>query len=93
MILIVLFLLLSKKLKHSLKELDIFIYLHNHFLGQPMFIKKTFIGGLFSIGFLAFAISLISRLSINYLHQNIIETKMLVPLVTLENEYKSVILM
>lgn len=93
MILIVIFLFISNKLKHTLKDLDIFIYLHNHFLGQPMFIKKTYIGGLFSIGFLAFAVSVISKLSINYLHQNIIETKMLVPLVTLEKDYKAVRIM
>ena len=92
MILIVLFLFLSNKLRDPLKELDIFIYLHNHFLGQPMFIKKTYIGGFFSIGFIAFAVSIISKLSINYLHQNIIETKVLVPLVTIENDYKSVII-
>lgn len=72
-------------------ELDIYSVQHNYEDNKPMYIRKTILGGLFSIAFMFAAISILFKLSLNYALNNIDEKKALVPLVALEQEYKHVI--
>jgi septation ring formation regulator EzrA len=55
-----------------------------------MYIRKTLIGGIFSIIFIFAALSVIFRMSFSYMIDNVIETKALVPYVAFEQEYENV---
>jgi hypothetical protein len=89
--LLIAFILITGRLKPYIKKIDIFIFLHNHFITEAMYIKKTFIGGLFSVVYMTLASIFISSFTIGYLYNNISEFKLLIPLVTLEREYEDVI--
>ena len=78
--------LLVNKLRGVISKLDIFSDKHNHNIGSEMYLKRTKLGGYFSILFLLLALVLISMSLIYYSIDNIIENKALVPLITLEEE-------
>ena len=56
-----------------------------------MYVRKTLIGGAFTLAFLSFAVFLIANTGMSYSLDNIIEQKALVPLVALEQDYHNVI--
>lgn len=66
--------------------LDIFTDKHNHTNDQPMRLRKTHLGGLFTLIFLMIAIMFASTNSIYFLDDNIIEVKSMIPLIALEDK-------
>lgn len=80
----------TSKTRRLLNTLDFYVYQHNHFINKPMYVRKTIIGGTFTLAFLALAFFLISNTAMNYSIDNIIEQKALVPLVALEQDYDNV---
>mmetsp|Transcript_2028 Transcript_2028/g.4613 ORF Transcript_2028/g.4613 Transcript_2028/m.4613 type:complete len:1061 (-) Transcript_2028:540-3722(-) len=81
-----LFILLHKK-KSCFSHFDIFKKNHNHFVDEIMYIRKKPIGGLFSLWYVFFAMFFIVISFATYFVDNIDETKALVPLVAVEDEY------
>jgi N-acetylneuraminic acid mutarotase len=85
------FLFLFIRTRKILIRLDLFTFQHNFDLNTPLVSKKTFIGGVASSIFFVIAISILVKMSLAFGLDNITETKALVPLVALEQEYGSVI--
>ncbi|OMJ73406.1 hypothetical protein SteCoe_27918 [Stentor coeruleus] len=75
-----------KKLRNNLKILDIFSNMHNHDLMVPMVMKKTNLGGFFTVIFVAATMVYFGTTIIEYYYNNVQETKALVPLIVLEND-------
>lgn len=90
-LILILLLLASYRTHRFVKNLDMYSHYHNYIDQNTMVIRRTIIGGIFSIGFIFTAISLVSKLSTIYSLENVIEGKALVPLIALEENYKSVI--
>jgi hypothetical protein len=92
LIILILIILLTiwGRLFRYIRALDLYIHNHNYKIGSPMYLKKTIIGGLFSIIFVILSTIIITYGVAGYAVDNIQEVKTLVPLVTLE-EYKEVI--
>lgn len=80
-----------KQKRYLFKKLDLYTKNHNHFIGEIMYVKARAAGGLFSVLFLLLALIFIFTTIVNYREDNIQESKALVPLVTLEEEYSNVI--
>lgn len=68
--------------------IDIFTENHNYNEGVPMIFKRTMIGAFFSLILILLIIRQIMSEVIKYQDLNTIETKRLLPLVSMENEYK-----
>lgn len=79
------------KTRRILTNLDMYTLQHNYKLDHPMVARKTIIGGIASISFIVVAMSIVFSMGLTYGLDNIVETKALVPLVVLEQEYGSVI--
>jgi hypothetical protein len=88
---LILLLIASYRTRRFLKNLDIYSNYHNYSNQKTMLIRRTIIGGIFSIAFALTSISVVSKLSTFYALENVIEGKALVPLIALEENYKSVI--
>jgi hypothetical protein len=84
-------LLLFSKTRSCLKNIDMYSQQHNHEENQPIYITKTLIGGIFTTGFLFAALAIIFNMFLSYAIDNIRETKGLVPLAALEQQYDNVI--
>ncbi|CAG9318127.1 unnamed protein product [Blepharisma stoltei] len=67
-------------------SIDLYKTQHNHVLETPMLLKKTRIGGIFSLIFLILAVMIIISILIDYSINNEIEIKSLVPLVVMNHE-------
>lgn len=85
-IFVLIFLLVLHQKKNTLTQIDIFKESHNHNVDQVMYLRKTPIGGFFSVIFMVLALILIVVAILNYQSSNIIENKSLVPLLILEAE-------
>jgi hypothetical protein len=72
-------------------KIDIFSQRHNYDIDQPMYIRKTLIGGIFTTAFIFASIAIIFSMFLSYAIDNIRETKALVPLAALEQKYDNVI--
>ncbi|CAG9310949.1 unnamed protein product [Blepharisma stoltei] len=79
-------LLCIKSLRNKLHEIDLYEDDHNYKLLENMVRRNTYIGGLFSIIFMAAAVILICESIIVFIKNNVYESKSLVPLVALESE-------
>jgi hypothetical protein len=77
--------------RNFLKNKDIFSQQHNYEEDQPIYIRKTLIGGLFTTAFYFAAVGIVFSMILSFLIDNIRETKALVPLAALEQQYDSVI--
>jgi hypothetical protein len=55
-----------------------------------MQVKRTLLGGTFTIFVICFATMIVTNQSVSYIMDNSIETKALVPLVAIEEEYDNV---
>jgi hypothetical protein len=87
----ILSLLIFKRARYFFKMIDIFSKHHNYEQDKPMTIKKTLIGGIFTMAFMFYALGIIFNVFLSYGLDNIRETKGLVPLVALEQQYENVI--
>lgn len=76
-------LLLSKKFRDKIHSVDIYTMKHNHKLMVPMYIKKTTLGGIFTVLFIFVALDFVIIYLLRYHMNNLIETRVLVPLVTI----------
>jgi hypothetical protein len=90
-LILILFLISSHNSKKLLASLDLYSLNHNYEVGKAMYIRKTLLGGLFSIIFIFISLSLVFSSTITFILDNIVETQTLVPLVTIEQDYKNVI--
>ena len=70
--------------RNLLINIDQFTHNHNYKLDNPMYLIKNIWGGIFFIIFLLIAVLLICLASFQYEYENIIESKVLMPLVILE---------
>lgn len=90
-ILIVCILAALGRLVRYIKLLDIYVHHHNYKVNSQMYVKKTIVGGIFSIIFLILSAVILTDGIATYTLNNISEIKNLVPLVTLEEDYEHVI--
>lgn len=79
------------KTRKIVRSLDLYKLEHNYEVDKVMYIRTTLLGGLFSIVFLFVALSIIFSTSMSFAFNNVVETKALVPMVALEQEYGDVI--
>jgi hypothetical protein len=84
------FLLTCGKSYKFLKRIDIYSKKHNFEEGQPITVKKTLIGGMFTTIFIFAALGIIFNIFLSYAIDNIREIKALVPLAALEKQYDNV---
>jgi hypothetical protein len=87
---LLLLLLFNTRFRKFISKIDIYIYNHNHFVNSPMQVKRTLLGGTFTIFVICFATMIVTNQSVSYIMDNSIETKALVPLVAIEEEYDNV---
>jgi hypothetical protein len=76
--------------RRIIKNLDLYSIQHNYKENEIMMIRKTFMGGISSLVLVIVGMSVVFSMSINQGMNNIVETKALVPLMSLENEYEHV---
>ena len=79
-----------KKSNQLLRSCDIYTHDHNYFTGDIMYVKKTALGGFFTLLFIGASLIMITSAMIAYLEDNVVENKALVPLITIEQEYKTI---
>ena len=87
--LIVLLFLMFHKFRGLAYKMDSFTSQHSNDLDQPIIYRKTAIGGLFSLFFLAFCLATVPPMMDSYINDNIYEQKALVPLVTVDKTISS----
>ncbi|CAG9320208.1 unnamed protein product [Blepharisma stoltei] len=85
-LLVIILFIFVKKGREFLEDADLYTNGHNHLAGQAMYLKKTKIGGLFSIIFIFIAIIAVGTALVNYSLNNVYEVKSLVPLVVLKQD-------
>lgn len=73
-----------QKVRKVIIMFDIFTKLHNYIIDKKMWIKKTELGGLFSVAFAVVAIMFFLINTLEFLNGNIFEDKALVPTITME---------
>jgi hypothetical protein len=76
--------------KTWIMNLDLYNKKHNHFVDEPMYVRKTGLGGLFSVLFILVVMIFIATTLITYSLNNIEESKALVPIVTLDEDFDKV---
>jgi len=86
-IVIVVFFVLDQEKRWYFQKIDLYTKNHNHFIDEIMYVRARPLGGLFSVIFILIALIFVFSNVIIYERDNIQETKALVPLVTLEEEY------
>jgi hypothetical protein len=79
------------KTRYIIQKLDLYSLRHNYDEGQAMYVRKTLFGGIFTIVFIFGGIALVFNFLLSYHIDNIRETKGLIPLFSLEQEYEEVI--
>ncbi|CAG9320202.1 unnamed protein product [Blepharisma stoltei] len=85
-LIVIIVMVLLRKVETFLFYFDIYSDKHNHFIGKPMYLKRTKLGGVFGMAFIFLAIIIIGVEIVNYVLNNVYETKSLVPLVVLEQD-------
>jgi hypothetical protein len=75
-----------KKIREKLNLVDLYIDKHNYDKDQPMYLRKTIIGGLFTIVFVIVASILVFSTSMNYFYNNIRDVQTLIPSTLLEKQ-------
>ena len=78
----IILMVVSKRLRENLFHADMYTTKHNHKLMVPMYIKKTTLGGLCTLVFMMGALVFITLTMLKYYMVNTIETRTLVPLIT-----------
>mmetsp|Transcript_34315 Transcript_34315/g.60062 ORF Transcript_34315/g.60062 Transcript_34315/m.60062 type:complete len:1187 (+) Transcript_34315:3689-7249(+) len=86
-IIILVYIVLDQNKRRLMAKIDLYTQKHNHFIDEIMFIRARPLGGLFSVIFILIALIFVFTNLIIFDRDNIQETKALVPLVTLEEEY------
>lgn len=84
------FCLISREKRIGFKKLDIYNELHTHFIGEQMIKQETVLGGLASVLFFLVALLFFITALVVFIYDNVVETKALVPLVTLQEDFNSV---
>jgi len=79
----------SKRLREVLPYLDMYDENHKHELNQPMILRRTYLGGLFSVLFIVMAALLCLNTVLLFKYENVEELKSLLPLVTVDKEFKA----
>jgi hypothetical protein len=79
------------KTRYIIQELDLYSLRHNYDEGQAMYVRNTLFGGIFTIVFIFAGTAVVFNFLLSYYIDNIRETKGLIPLFSLEQEYKEVI--
>jgi Tyrosine-protein kinase ephrin type A/B receptor-like/Galactose oxidase, central domain/Kelch motif len=82
---IVMALLVFKRLKENLYNLDLFTTKHNHKLMVPMYIKQTTLGGYCTILFIIISTVFIIASVLKFYMINITENRSMVPLITISD--------
>ncbi|OMJ94599.1 hypothetical protein SteCoe_2248 [Stentor coeruleus] len=77
-------LILIRSLWNKLKCIDMYTDAHEQELDKPIILRKTSVGGLFTIYFIIIAVISAIGLMMNYIMDNVQESKSLIPLVTLD---------
>ncbi|CAG9320211.1 KEL2_1 [Blepharisma stoltei] len=88
---VILLLIFVKKGRELLEDVDLYTNFHNHIIGRVMYLKQTWLGGVFSIIFIFLAIMAVGTALVNYALNNTYEVKSLVPLVVLEQDVSNYI--
>mgnify|MGYP002811579963 CR=1 FL=1 len=70
-----------------MSEIDVYTEKHNYFWNISMTLKRTFLGGTFTVLFLITAVLVVMITFTNYVLNNVVETKALVPSVTIAERY------
>lgn len=81
-------LLLVPVIRKKINLLDLYINSHDNKIDHPLVLKKTKIGGTFTLIFIGIGIFILGFNVINFLLRNVTENKSLQPLSTLENKIK-----
>ena len=81
---IVVLIFFNDRFYRNLQGFDFYDEHHNHELHLPMILKKTAVGGFFTIVFAIVAMYFIFFAVIKFSVDNVTETKSLLPLVTIE---------
>jgi hypothetical protein len=84
--------LISSTNRNLIRKIDIYPLNHNYEENKAMYIRKTLIGGVFTIVFVFGALAVAFNMFLSYAIDNVRESKALVPLAALEQKYESVIL-
>jgi hypothetical protein len=87
----VLTILSFSKTRNLVEKIDLYSLQHNYDDDRAIYIRKTLIGGIFTIVFIFGAIAVVFNMLLSYSLDNIRETKGLVPYFSVEQEYKDVI--
>ena len=88
---LVIFLFLSSsKIRTCFKSADIFTESHNHKFNKPMMLKKTGIGGCYTILFIITSIYVSLSILVYYFLSNISISQGLVPLVSMTRDYPNI---
>jgi hypothetical protein len=88
-IVVILIFIVFREIKWFAK-IDLYNKLHNHFVDEPMYVRDTTLGGLFSVLFVLVALIFIFTSVTNYSRDNIEESKALVPMITLDEDFDKV---
>ena len=80
--------LASKNFRNRLEIVDMYTTKHNHKLLVPMYIKKTSLGGFFTLLYIFAAIVFVTISLMKYSMVNLTQYSTLVPLITTENQVK-----
>jgi hypothetical protein len=75
--------ILFSQIRKKIKKIDFFSTYHDSGIDKPIMKRKTPMGGFASIVFLAFSLVYITTNMLSYYYGNIVETKSLVPVLTL----------
>ena len=78
--------ILFVNVRDKLLKIDIYTDAHPQELDVPVMYRKTSFGGLFSLIFIVFFIAILISSYITYTYDNILETRTLVPLVTVDDK-------
>ena len=83
---LVILLLISSKSRKFIPNFDIFVDMHENELNIPVIHRKTLVGGIFSLFFIAFALIYIAFGIYSYVKDNIVQNSSLIPTITLEED-------
>jgi hypothetical protein len=71
-------------------KIDLYTKLHNHIADEPMYRRATGLGGLCTVMFILIALMFILSALITFSLENIEESKALVPIVILDEDFDKV---
>lgn len=80
-------LIFVKRTRKCIKFIDIYTQQHNYTLNSPMYMRKNYTGGVFTVIGICLIVILLLNSCLNYSYDNISESKALVPSLALERKY------